>query len=473
MFKTNVKIPFQIIFFGASGDLASLKLFPAVYDLFLQRRFPADFQIIGYGRSKLSDEQFRKLFSDSIEKANGKNPPKLSELLEHLFYFSGNYDQVEDFEKLEKFCQKIKTSKQKHDQVAYFSVPPQVFKDLIVNLSKTFKKTNKALKLVVEKPFGTNEKTAHDLVNTLHKYFDKKQFFLLDHYLGKRTVQSILKLRMENNIINQLLKGGLIENIQLTAFEQSDVGQRVGYFDQAGIIRDMLQSHLMQILALITMDIPTSPSRESLQREKAALLAAVRFSGKSADVIVGQFDGYKKLEGVAKNSQTETFAAVKLSIDKREWFNIPIIFRAGKKLKDTKTKAVIEFKKMPFQKKDCAANKLVFELKPEEKLEIVLFEDARKGSSMTDLTSSIQLKKSLACVGDDCLSDYGNLILDVLVDKKDFFLSAEEIISSWKVTDKILAAKKKNKLLVYKSGSNGPKEQNDLALKNKLEWYEL
>jgi len=469
--KTIVQKPFQIIIFGASGDLASLMLFPAIYNLYAQKRLPENFQIIGYGRTKLTRNQFQKIFHQSIVKKYGQNPYKLTQLIDHLYFFSGPYDDLKSYENLNQFCKKL-AGTEKVDQVAYFSVPPVVFADLIVNLSKTIKNSNNKLKLVIEKPFGTSEKTAQELVKILGKHFDQRNIYMLDHYLGKIPVQSIIQLRMENNIINQLLNGDLISNIQLTAFETADIGQRIGYFEHTGIIRDMLQSHLLQILSLITMDIPNHPNRNSLEREKYALLSAVHFSGKKDDLVIGQYQGYQKLRGVKKNSKTDTFAAVKLSIDRRQWFDVPIFMRAGKKLGQTISRVVIEFKTMPFQNHNCAVNKLIFEMKPAEKIELILYKDAKHSKSLTKMGGTVSLAHNLACVGDECLTEYATLILDILNGKKDYFLSINEVLASWKITDDIMKTKNRSDLLNYKGGSEGPKSQYRLTKKENFYWYE-
>lgn len=446
----------QLIIFGATGDLASLKLFPAIYELFSQDQLTADFQIIGYGRSELSQENFRKLFSDSVSKKFGKSPKHLAQLLKHVYYFQGQYNQTEDFEKLNSFCQQFAN---KSDQVAYFSVPPVVFEDLVRNLATTLKKSANSLKIVVEKPFGVNEKTAEHLFNQISANFEEENVFLLDHFLGKRPIQSILKLRLENNIINMMIKGGEIAGITIEASEKNDVGKRVGYYDQVGAIKDMIQSHLIQMLALITMDIPATISLDSLQREKQNIISAVRFSGKKKDLVIGQYQGYNKAEGVVKGSRTETYAEMRLQIDRREWFDVPVTIKTGKKLKANLTRAVIEFKKMPFQNKKAEPNRLIFEMKPGENLSLKLIQRATLKNPLGAVRyESVTLEQGLGCRVDFCLGDYASLLNDVLRGEKTYFLSYPEIVAAWKVTDSVIKtiSDQKIKPVIYKAGSNGP-----------------
>lgn len=452
----NKKNNLQLIIFGATGDLASLKLFPAIYELFSQDQLPGDFQIIGYGRSEFAENDFRKLFASSVEKKFGKNPKLLSALLKHVHYFQGQYNQLADFQKLNDFCRQFAN---KSDQVAYFSVPPVVFEDLVQNLAVTLKKSAHSLKIVVEKPFGVNEKTAEHLFNQISANFEEEKVFLLDHFLGKRPIQSILKLRLENNVINMMIKGSEIAKITIEAIEKNDVGKRVGYYDQVGAIKDMIQSHLIQMLALITMDIPATISLESLQREKQNIISAIRFSGKKKDLAIGQYQGYSKSEGVAKGSRTETFAEMRLQIDRREWFDVPVTIRTGKKLRQNVSRVVIEFKKLPFQDKKAEPNKLIFEMKPGENLSLQLTQRATlKNPEGAVRYESVALEQGLGCKVDFCLGDYASLLNDVMRGEKTYFLSYPEIVAAWKVIDLVARtiSHQKIKPVIYKAGSNGP-----------------
>jgi|GEM_PF-3384687 len=446
----------QIIIFGATGDLASLKLFPATYELFKHQQLPDNFQIIGYGRSSVSEKDFRKTFTESVSKKFGKDPKFLEELLEHVYYFQGQYDQVEDFEKLNKYCQSF--ARQSH-QIAYFSVPPSVFENIVGNLAVTLKKSAESLKIVVEKPFGVNEQTAEHLFKLISANFEEKDVFLLDHFLGKRPIQSILKLRLENNAINMMIKGSEIARIKIEASEKNDAGKRVGYYDQVGAIKDMVQSHLLQILALITMEIPADLSLESLQREKQNILSAIGFSKKKKDIVIGQYEGYLLADGVPEKSHTETFVEMNLYIDRREWFDVPIVIKTGKKLAHDITRAVIEFKKMPSQDAQVEANQLVFEMKPGESLSLKLVQRATlKNPDGAVQYETVELEHGLGCKVDFCLGDYASLLNDVLRGEKTYFLSYPEIVAAWKVIDSVeqTISKEKIKPIIYEGGSDGP-----------------
>jgi glucose-6-phosphate 1-dehydrogenase len=453
MKKTNL----QLIFFGATGDLASLKLFPAICELYCQNQLPEDFQIIGFARTPLSQDQFRKMFAEYVDQKHQGKADITAMLAKHVYYFQGQYADQDDYRKLDKFCLELSGGK-KSSQIAYFSVPPVLFEDIAKNLSATLKKGAADFKIVIEKPFGISQKTAEHLFRKISAHYDEKKVFLLDHFLGKRPIQSILKMRMENNVINLMIKGSEIAKITIEASEKEGVGKRIGYYDQVGAIKDMIQSHLLQILALITMDIPASLSLDSLQREKQNILSAVRFSGKKEDIKIGQYEGYAGLEGVPPKSRTETFAAVKLMIDRRDWFKVPVYIKTGKKLAESVTRATIEFKKMPFQDKQVEANRLVFEMKPGEMLALKLVQRATlKDPKAKHSYESVELSQGLGCRIDFCLNDYAALLNEVIRGDHTYFLSYPEIVAAWNVTDKIeqVIKNKKVPLQIYKQNSRG------------------
>ncbi len=453
MTKNNL----QIIIFGATGDLASLMLFPALYELFWQGQLPENFQIIGYGRSEVAEEEFREMFRESVKRKFGESPEEVDRLLEHLHYFQGKYDDLDDFHKLAEFGQRLFTGKS--DVIAYFSIPPTVFEDLVKNLAATLKLSANSLKIVVEKPFGINGKTAEHLFKLISGDFDDENVFLLDHYLGKRPIQSMLKLRLENSVVNLMLRGSEIAKITIEALEKGGVGKRVGYYDQVGAIKDMIQSHLIQMLSLMTMEIPANISLESLRREKQNIISAIRFSGKSADLSIGQYEGYQDSDGVAKGSQTETWAQIDLQIDRREWFNVPVTIRTGKRLAEDLTRATIEFKKMPFQTETAEPDKLVFEMKPGENLTLKLIQRATLKDPQGPIQyEAVELNQGLGCRADFCLGAYATLINDVLRGEKTYFLSYPEILAAWKVIDAVskTITDQEIKPVIYKTGSHGP-----------------
>jgi glucose-6-phosphate 1-dehydrogenase len=466
----RIQEPFILSIFGASGDLAKEKIFPALYSLMEQKRFPTDFWIIGYARTKKDIQTFRQEFEQSVIQKNKHDIDKniLNKLLDHVFYFTGQYDQKESFIEFQKYHRKL-TKDKKIMHMAYFSVPPQAFKPIIQNLGET-KKSGDDVRLIIEKPFGEDTASATDLFHFIAGYFQEEKVYLLDHYLGKSVVQSILHLRESNRILNTLLVGDDIANIQITAFESAGVNSRIGYFDQVGLTKDMIQSHLLQVLALITMAIPVTDTAESLHREKYNILSSLSFTPNPKNIVIGQYQSYCQKRDVDSCSPTETFSAVRLFIDRQNWYNVPIYIRTGKMLKKKKTSIVIEFKKFAFQPKEDPANLLVIELHPIEKMSLKLI--TKNGIGETE-NKAITTSDSLACSGDDCLPEHGLLLLDIVRGRKTHFLNFPQIIAAWQVTEKMIKTMKKMKPEIYKDGSTGPDSQNNLTAMDKFTWHEL
>jgi glucose-6-phosphate 1-dehydrogenase len=470
----RIQTPFIFTIFGASGDLAKLKLFPALYSLAEQKRLPSKYLIIGFARTAKETDEFKKDFIYSINAKYGKVDKKiLDELISHVHYFSGDYYNVDDFHKYRKFIKEIEKENKielgNKPHLTYFSVPPDVFQPIIQNLGESSPSKKEDLRLIIEKPFGNDETTAQDLFHFIAKYFKEDQVYLLDHFLGKAGVQSILNLRQSNRVLNMLLRGPEIANIQITATEDFGVANRIGYFERVGIIRDMFQSHLLQILALITMSIPISDSAASLQREKYSIISAIKAPKSTNGMVLGQYKSYKSEPGVEKGSTTETFAALKLFIDQEAWYRVPIFIRTGKMLNNKKTYIVIEFKKFDFQDKEEAPNLLIIQIAPEEKVSIQLVNKYRSGTSQYE---TVTTSESIACSGEYCLPEHGLLLLDVFRKNRLHFLSFPEILASWRVTEQLCrSAKKCKQSNIYSDGSSGPEQQHLLTEYHGFKWH--
>ncbi|MEK7146103.1 MAG: glucose-6-phosphate dehydrogenase, partial [Patescibacteria group bacterium] len=323
-------------------------------------------------------------------------------------------------------------------------------------------------------PFGTNLRTAKRLQKILLKHFDEKQIFLLDHYLGKEAVSNLLSLRLANPILNTLLDRKNVANIQIHAMENVDIEGRANYFDHVGIARDMVQSHLLQILSYLTMNLPTQKTAEAIRKEKIKILKSAQIKSVPDEVIRGQYQGYRKEKGIAPDSQAETFVALKLRLKHPAWKNVPIYFRTGKALKDKWTAVVIEFKSQDIQERYGIkeVNRLVIQLQPTEKIEFHLL--TKLGGKTFDF-HELTTGRPIYCSG-DCISEHGRLLLDVIDNKKGLFLSFEEILAAWKVIDPIekLCSKMRSKctlLHVYPRGSLGPKAAEHLIEKEGFKWF--
>lgn len=470
MIKKKINKPFVFVIFGASGDLAKLKIFPALYDLMNRNKLPNEFYILGYARTKMTRSEFQNIFRESIK--YDVDEKVLDKLLNKVYYFSGQYDDMDDFMMFRRDLKKITKNQRNLTKLAYFSVPPFVFKGIIKNLGESSKNKNANWRLIIEKPFGEDTRSADALYHFVVRYFSEKQVYLLDHYLGKQSVQSLLHLRHYNRILNSMMKGREVSNIQITAFEQVGVEDRIGYFDQVGMIKDMIQSHLLQILALITMSIPISEDEGSIHQEKYNILSALKFPKHKNNIILGQYKTYKKLKDVNNKSKTETFAALRLFIDRESWYKVPIYIRTGKRLNKKMNIVVVEMKKFPFQSKKETPNRLIFQLQPEARLIIKLINKYNEVPDYHELSPCDTLTaKPLK----DLPPEHSNLILDVLRGEKSNFLSFPEIIASWKLTDSIISFINKNRLRpeIYDDCSCGPKNQHDLTNIDGFKWIDL
>jgi len=472
------EIPFQVaknnftfILFGASGSLAKLKIFPALYDLEKEKRMPKDYQIVGFARTPMTAESFRAFFADAIRTQEKNVDEKaLSSLLEHVHYFTGNYDEEKSYR---DFLRTLKTLEKDPSRVrmAYFSVPPSAFTDIFENLAAVNFNTRKApLRLVIEKPFGYDLASAKLLKKTLQKNFKPEQLYLLDHYLGKEAVSNLLSLRYANSILTSLFTKEYVSNIQITAMEDKDIEGRANYFDNVGIVRDMVQSHLLQVLAYLTMFAPRDKTPQAIHHEKARLLKSIVLG----PVVRGQYDTYTKEKGIPKDSQTETYAAIKLALKHPLWKGVPIYIRSGKNLKQKWTAVVIEFKPRRAQRETpgLPANRIVIQIQPYEKIEFhLLTKLGGKTFDFHDLTTG----RPIYCSG-DCLVEHGRLLLEVIEGNQALFLDFEEIFAAWRVIDPLQKAcnikrEKHCELHLYKKGSFGPKAADGLIEEDGFTWF--
>lgn len=464
--------PYIFTVFGASGDLARLKIFPTLYELARQGYMPRSYAIVGFARTDMTRAQFQKLFKKSLrEQVKGKLEKKVVDsLVKHVYYFSGQYKEIRDFEKYQEFIKKIRGKKQMTHCV-YFSVPPFLFQDIVRNIALTRTSKKEDIRLILEKPFGESKHSAEQLFHFIFQYFTKNQIYLLDHYLGKSSVRSILNLRRNNRMLYYFMRGQAISNIQITKFEDFGVKNRAGYFDQVGIIKDMVQSHLLQVLAIVAMEIPNKDTAQSLQRERLSILSAIDCPCDEKNVVIGQYQGYKKINKVTSGSRTETFAAMRLFLDKEDWYQTPIYIRTGKHMHENHTYIVIELEKFDFQDEKTEPNRIILELTPEEQINITLVNTQED----VDQIQKLRTTSSIACAVEGCLPEHAVLFLDVLRGEKKHFLSFEEVVAAWDVIDQVSRLYKKHRLPLrqYAKGSRGPGEQDSLTKMDGCTWYDV
>ncbi len=448
---------FTMVIFGASGDLAKLKIFPSLYQLMVERRLPVNFHIVGYGRTHFTKQQFQKIFEDAVVKKYGKEVDRevLREVLNAVQYIQGDYSKKEDYENLLAQLGHLKKHKD-HVDIAYLSVPPQVFQPILENLGELKFEG----RLVIEKPVGTDYSSAKALKKILRNNFEDEQIFLLDHYLGKEAVFNVLSLRYANAMLARLIQGKYIKNIQINGLETLGIEGRPSY-DKVGNLRDMIQSHLFQILAFLTMNLPEEINTDTIHREKENLIKYIKIKDVQKTVVRGQYKSYTSESEIPKDSKTETFMAMRLTLDHLDWHDIPIYLRSGKKLAKQLTSIVIEFKPLPLHRKNdkIEPNLLVIQLQPEEKIEFHLL--TKMGGNETDF-HNLATSKTIYCAG-DCIDPHGRLILETIRGSRLLFLCFEEVLSSWKVLEPVLEEFKDDKtpLHIYEEGTLGPKGVDD------------
>jgi len=432
---TTYTQPFTLIIFGATGDLAKKKLFPDLFTLFRENRISSKAKIIGYGRSPLSQEEFREELRKEVWGAE-EDKTLVQQFLSAISYTQGTYTDTNSISHLLE--EHKKTLSTLAPLLYYFALPAHVVEQWSTQLCHSTEKEIQPL-FLIEKPFGTSEDHASELFHHFMDCIGEKQLYLVDHYLGKSAVQSILHLRHANPILTHLLKGPYIEKIEIRALEKDDVENRLGYYDKMGALKDMVQSHLLQLIALLLMDIPKTLDPTHMAREKAAILNAL-LPDQTQPVYFGQYTGY----GVV-GSTTETSIKATVRLDRSEWSHIPITLETGKKLKEKRTDIVITFKDTTQINKN--PNQIIIEIAPSESLKFTMTNHYNGFEDTTPV--EVATTSSLSCHGDDCLPEHGRLILEALHKRKISFSSMEEVLAGWRLVAALEKIKEKIGIQTY------------------------
>jgi glucose-6-phosphate 1-dehydrogenase len=477
----QAKSDFSLIIFGASGHLAKLRIFPALYFMALKKRFPREFNIIGYARSAMDDAGFRTQFADAVKRnVEGVNERVLAELLAHVHYERGQYDDVAGFCSLAKRLNALEKNYGKDAvRVAYLSVPPPMFGSIARGLCEGgvhgTGEHGEHFRCIVEKPLGSEYRSAEDIQHQLLRCFQPEEIYLLDHYLGKEAARNIYYLRLVNPIVERVLKNTLITNVQITASESAGLEGRAGYFEAVGTLRDMFQSHMLELMALITMHL-VERTQLKVARLEALKNIYVPPAANLSDVVVqGQYTAgnghhsYREEEGVAADSRTPTFAALKLMTRVPRWQGTPFYLRSGKCLAAKETRISFTYQNA-YAMPNVAVepNRLEIILQGEAGMRIYL--QTKQGGS-EPLFRPLVLEDPLVCVG-DCMDEHGLLLLEAINGKRDWFLDFEEVMTSWKLIDPLQAYLEKSDtpLAFYPAGSTGPKELEEWMKKEGHNW---
>jgi glucose-6-phosphate 1-dehydrogenase len=436
------------VFFGATGDLAYKQIFPSIQALI--RDEGLNMPIIGVAKSGWSLDQLRDRAKDSLEHHGGVDPNAFKKLTELLRYVDGDYADPATFAKVRK---ELGAAKQ---PLHYLAIPPSLFGAVAEGLAKSGCGDN--ARVVVEKPFGHDLPSAQELSRILHQYFPEKSIFRIDHYLGKEPVQNIVYTRFANPIFEPIWNRTYVRSIQLTMAEKFGVRDRGSFYDETGALRDVVQNHMLQVLANLTMDPPTGEDHEAVRDQKALLMKAIRPLAPQS-VVRGQYEGYRAVPDVAAGSTTETFIAVKLFIDSWRWEGVPIFIRAGKELPVTATEVVVEFRRPPRESfgEIVPATSSHMRLRVSPDISIALGVRVKApGERMEGSDVELMLQRQ----GKLDEPPYQRLLGDAMRGNRELFARQDLVEAQWRVVQPILG--NVTPLYPYKPGTWGPEEAHQL-----------
>lgn len=473
-------LPTSIVIFGASGDLTERKLIPSLFNLYCKKRMPEEFHIVGYGSTDFSDESFRSHLKDGMREFSQAEYSEgdWNDFASHVVYMQGKYAR-ENFEKLHSFLNEWQG--EAGNRIYYMATPPGAFPKIIDLLGDTgqLEESHGWRRVVIEKPFGTDLASAQQLNEQIHRTLTEKQIYRIDHYLGKETVQNILVTRFANTIFEPLWNRNYIDHIEITVAETVGVEHRAKFYDEVGVLRDMFQNHLLQLLSLVAMEPPVSFDASALRNEKVKVLSAITPMTEEEveqSTVRGQYKGYRAEEGTKKDSMSATFGAVRLFVDNWRWQGVPFYLRSGKKLKEKLSQITIEFKEpphllFPTAKEHITPNMLMLYLQPDEGVHWRF--EAKVPDTVAELRSVDMEFHYADSFGTTAIPEaYERLLLDTITGDASLFTRADEVETAWGIIDPILVAwdAQKQPLAFYEPGSWGPAEAGELLARDNRNW---
>jgi len=491
----RVADPAVMVIFGGTGDLSGRKLLPALYNLAKQRSLPAGFAVVGTGRDDLTDQAFRKHASDKIHEFSRTQPIDdrvLAALLDSLSFVKVDFSKLEDFKALAAKLQELDNNRLiPGNRIFYCATPPTTYELIAVQLQAAGLNVSPGFRrIVIEKPFGLDLQSARALTETLHKAFSEDSVYRIDHYLGKETVQNILAFRFANAIFEPVWNTNLIDSVQITVAEDIGLENRGSYYDRTGAMRDIVQNHGLQLVALVAMEPPLAFEATAVRDEKVKVLRAIRpLIGEDIEqstvraqytqgwVLGEQVPGYREEPDVAPDSQTETFAALRLFIDNWRWAGVPFYIRAGKRLPKRVTEIRIQFKRPPHltfgreAMKEVDPNALTLRIQPEEGISLKFGAKVPSaGLRIRSVTMDFQYITSFLVEAPEA---YERLLLDCMIGDPTLFTRADEVEAAWMLIDPIEDAWRNGRppIGTYPAGTWGPPASAQLLQADGREWH--
>lgn len=491
--------PCILVIFGATGDLTSRKLMPALYNLMLEGLLPSQFACVGFARRDKTDDDFRQEMYEAIKEFSRTQPideKAWKNFSQQLFYHRSEFGDGAGYDRLNKKLQDLDAKLgTKGNRVFYFSTPPSYFPEIIKNLSEHKliyepAETQAWSRVIIEKPFGHDLNSSLELQKTVSQYLSESQVFRIDHYLGKETVQNLLVFRFANSIFESIWNNNHIDNVQITVAEEIGIGTRGKFWEEAGMMRDIVQNHMMQLLSLVAMEPPVSLQANAIRNEKTKVVESIRPIDMNPHsfhkhVVRGQYIeglvdgkpalGYREEDNVARDSVVETYVAMQLFIDNWRWAGVPFYLRAGKRCPKRATEIAIQFKEAPgvlFQRSNKKSNPniLVIRIQPDEGISL------KFNSKVPGINAPIQPVKMDfrygSYFGSSPPEAYERLICDCMAGDSTLFARDDEVIASWRLVTPILERWQEEKgshLYFYQAGSWGP-EEADAILTDKRRW---
>jgi glucose-6-phosphate 1-dehydrogenase len=463
--------PQAVVIFGASGDLTRRMLLPAFYHLFMGGLLPEGFAIVGYARTAFSDEEFQEHARRSIKEFGRSEPEgeEWEEFRKRLSYVPGEFDSEGAMDhlrdRLESTDRDLGTD---GGRFFYCATPPVAYPDVVARLGEAG--MNRGAKIVVEKPFGTDLESARELNAILHAVFEESQIFRIDHYLGKETVQNILAFRFGNGMLEPIWNRRYIDHVQITVAEEIGIEGRGGFYDKTGAIRDMLQTHLFQVLTFLAMEPPVSFQPDRLRDEKVKVLRSMNMCA-AEDVVRGQYSGYREGTDVAPDSTTETYVAARMEIDNWRWAGVPFLLRTGKKLKRKLSEISLSFRDVPYnvfagtEATPPGPSRLIIRIQPNEGTSLEL--NVKKPGPGLELDKARMEFEYQEAFQAPLLGAYELLILEAMEGDHSLFTREDGVERAWELLMPVL--ENPPPVVPYGAGSWGPAEADELVLPR--HWY--